>query len=526
MVIAKLSVTDFLARDLADSSIAKSFTEEALDAKLAMLQPAPFFHTAPHKHQKVAFLLAEFYKSYLLFLDPGLGKTKISLDVFVQHQRANRAKRLLVAVPNISVVDSWEEQTKLHAPQLHAIGLSSNTELTAKEKEDAFFEEGDVVIVTYAGLLRYACDKEPLDDSEDSANKLVPSEKRIKQIAAAFQMLVLDETSKLRKHTSTLYKAIKKMSKLIPYRLGLTGTPFDKNVEDLWSQFFLIDHGATLGETLGLFRAAFFEETRSYWGGFPEHKFDKKKTELLTRVLHNRSLRYTQEECLDLPPIVYNRREVVLPETTKTYYNLMVDAIKEAKGDIRLIDNAYVRLRQLTAGYVSFVDGSAESGRRETIFGVNPKLDALEGLLEELPPDRKLIIFNEYVKTGEIICAFLKKKKVKHTRLWGGSTDHQGVIEEFKHNAGTRVLVANSQSGGIGVNLQCANYIVFYESPPDTISRKQAIARCLRMGQQHHVFCYDLVVKNSIDAKILTALQAGIVFHDLLIDGKGSVDRL
>ncbi len=72
-----------------------------------------------------------------------------------------------------------------------------------------------------------------------------------------------------------------------------------------------------------------------------------------------------------------------------------------------------------------------------------------------------------------------------------------------------RILVANSVSGGTGLNLQIANYVIFYESPVSPIHRLQAEWRCYRAGQTKAVFIYDLVVAESVDEKILEFIKEG-----------------
>jgi len=99
------------------------------------------------------------------------------------------------------------------------------------------------------------------------------------------------------------------------------------------------------------------------------------------------------------------------------------------------------------------------------------------------------------------------------------------VLHDFQTNPYTKVLVANSKSGGAGLNLQVANYAIFYESPVSPIVRQQAERRCHRDGQQHStVFLYDLYVAHSIEEKILRYLSQGEDLLKAVVDGRESLE--
>src|SRR5512139_1162386 len=103
-----------------------------------------------------------------------------------------------------------------------------------------------------------------------------------KELCGRFGTLVLDESSNVKNHWSKSFGLCRRLSRMIPHRYCLTGTPIDKDPQDFWSQFWLIDHGHSLGETLGLFRSAFFVEKPNYWGGF-EYEFKQTMKRELSR---------------------------------------------------------------------------------------------------------------------------------------------------------------------------------------------------------------------------------------------------
>jgi len=90
----------------------------------------------------------------------------------------------------------------------------------------------------------------------------------------------------------------------------------------------------------------------------------------------------------------------------------------------------------------------------------------------------------------------------------------------FKTNPNCKVLFANTKSAGIGLNLQYANYVIFYELPMSSIDYKQALKRVHRSGQTKRVYIYSLITKDSVEEKIEKYLREGKNVFKNLIDAK------
>lgn len=508
MVVARFAVDDFLNRPVRNSDKVKLFSSNALDKKIFELIPTPHFTTQPYLHQKACFLLGLKYPAYLFLLYMGLGKTKLILDLFSYRQRTEKLKRLLVLVPNISNIETWREQVEIHAPHLSFAGISGNRE----ERASLILGASEVCVATYMGWLHLVCD--------NKNNKMVINEKQAKKYSQLFDQVVLDESSSFRKRKSLTYRACRRFIKYVPYRYCLTGTPFGRNPEDLWTQFYIIDSGQTLGETLGLFRAAFFTEKDDFWSGGKKYIFDKKKQKQLYDKMRNVSISYSEEECPDLPAKTYSIRPIIFSEETWAYYDKLVEELREAKGNFQLLKNTFIRMRQLASGFLAVQDPEGE--RIEVVFKENPKLEATIDLLHEIPFNRKVVIFNEFQKSGDILCARLKQERMPHVRLFGKTKNKAEVQHRFKETDKYRIMVSSS-AGAYGGNWQVANYVVFYESPTCPILRTQMEKRVHRQGQNRAVFYFDLPVKGSVEEKILKYLKEGKDLFKILVEGKFNV---
>lgn len=506
-MIAKSAIDDFVNRKLCDSRKAKRFTTEALDAKLAQLDPPPVFHSPLRHLQKVCFLLSLKYPQYLHFLDMGLGKTYLTLSLIDYFKKIEKVQRGLILVPNTTNIETWKREAKKRTPHLSVLGVVGDRE----QREEVLDSDADVVICTYMGWLSLTCDRK--------RHKMVPSS-RLKTIASTFQLVAYDEPhTMLSSHKSLSFRVCERFIRTTPFRYALDGTPFGVDPQELWPMFYLVDGGETLGETLGLFRSVFCTEKDNYWSGYPEYEFDKRKKRLLNRMIRHRSIRYSEEECNDLPKYIPIKRPVVWPAESWAYYEKMLARIRDAKKAKGLTENLFLRMRQICSGFLTAT--GAEGEKIEIQFEENPKLDALIEAVQEVRPDRKIIIFHEFIRSGEVISERLKKLKIKHVRVFSGTkhSERQNLEERFENDPTLRVIVG-SQAIAHGLNLQAANYEFWFETPTSPKIRKQEEKRAHRQGQTRKVFGVDFFIKNSIEAKILQYIKDGRDLFDEIVEGK------
>jgi hypothetical protein len=327
--------------------------------------------------------------------------------------------------------------------------------------------------------------------------------------------LLVHNCTCLMNHRSLQFNIAKRMSRGYDFRVGLTGTPLGRDPQVLWPQFYVVDRGEALGETMGVFRHTFFVEKPGFWGGV-ERTFKKKMTTDLHRLMAHSSIRYSVKECLDLPPKLVSERPFAMTDEQWGYYQAVTDKIRETAADERLLDvqGLFIRLRQITGGFVSL-------GGEPSALAENPKLDTLMEMLNELPEDEKIVIFNEFVFSGDQIAHALKDRGITAARLYSGTKDKQGELRRFVGDPKVRAFVVNSQSGAHGLNLQESGckYVAFYESPVSPIVRQQAEARVWRQGQDRTVFIYDLVARHTVDEKILKFLAEGRDLFTALVEG-------
>lgn len=514
MVISRQALEEFKVQQIRDCNWAKQLDEQELREQLRDRGLRHWWFTKPRDYQQRCILMGLKLSSLFLLLDPGLGKSLICLYLFQARKLQGKVRRMLVLVPALANVDGWREQIEEHAPALRFVGLDDGSKV---QKFDAVYDpNNEIVCVTYQGWLALT-HKHAKFNRKRKKRGLKRHDSTHDEIARLFDMVVWDESDQLSSHKSLSFRSAKRIQRLVPYRYALSGTPMDKTPEAMWSQFYALDGGETLGPTLGLFRSMYFTESESYWG-YKEYTFEAKNKKALSQRLYNRAIRYKDRECLDLPPMIgglvsgkYMLRKAAWPATNWRYYDQLCEELAAARGNPELLEDTYLRMRQVSAGFLKLKD---EDGTERVIkFDENPKLDVLVQLLSEIPKRRKVLIYTEHKPAGEIVMTRLQQEGISAVRLFSGTKDKRGAIRQFKADPNIRCLVG-SKAVVYGLNLQVANYGIMYQSSDSTRAREQFERRLLRQGQTRHVYVYDVVLPG-IDLRILKALREG---HNLRED--------
>lgn len=495
-MLSREAIDNFLAVPINNSDKAKDFSEEAINEKLIALNPPPRFETAPRLCQKVSFLLSITHPGYLFFLDPGLGKTKLVLDIIRWRMDRGEVVNALVLVLNAVNLGTWKRQAKTHAPDMY-VSLANTAQ----------YDIGDITVMTYAKFLKDVSSK---INGKPGRNI---DHRKLDDFAAKFELLACDECTALGHHDSKVSVATRMMQ--LPFTYLLSGTPVGRDPTLLWHQFFVADRGEALGETLGMFRAIFCKEVKNYFTRFPDYVFDKKKTDLLYERMRHSSIRYAITECADLPERIPVRIDVPMSDAARKEYDAVLERARDRDSAAGVIENSFIKMRQLCSGYCT--EGDADGERVTRVFDEQPKLEVLLEQLAEIPLDRKVLIFNVYIKSGEMICEALQKVKIKHLRLYSKTKQKHTIEERFDTDPTMRVLVC-SEAGAFGMNVQSANYVFFYESPVSPIIREQQIRRAWRLGQKNTVVVTDLVTTGSVEEKVLGFIEEGRDYHQALLD--------
>lgn len=518
-MIDERAITKFLDRKLSNYDWLKGENTKALDRALASLRPKPQIGKL-WDHQKASLLLLLELQRFMLHVDMGGGKTYTCLTMLQYRKQRGEKPKAVVLVPYLTAVATWVDEVAERIPSLNCVPLLGSTIENLRTLQTT---NANLYVICYQSAVAMLSEEVPQwKRKKKSKRKWRINKATVQEVFKGFDTIIMDEIHKCKSASSLTYKMCRAISARSDYAVGLTGTPFGKDLSDLWPQFYLIDFGETLGDTLGFFKSVFFTQKRNFWGA-PVFTFKKKLFPALKEIIKNCSIRYSVKDFHDMP-LRKRIKKIIKPnEGLEAYAQKCMKEIKEAvakkqKGAYREVESNYLKLRQLSSGFMTL--RGEDDDKLQVEFDEKPKLDALQELVEAMPHDSKMVVFHHFVFTNKLISDRLTAMKVKHARVWGGAKDPLKEIQRFKTDPKCRVLVINTKSGSSSLNLQIANYMTFFEQPDSPIDREQAERRVWRPGQTKRVFIYDLLMERTADMGLFMSNKAGTNLLADLFSGK------
>lgn len=497
----------FLDRVCRDYRRLNKMTEPQLEIACRWLPRLPLKWPHLARDQKISVLVAISRPRFAIWSDPSCGKTLIAMVAADYHRQAGKLRRVLVLVPRRANKEEWSLQAQEHCPHLGCVVLRGSSEEKWRQLRDS---SSLFVVETYAGFARMVC--------YEQDGRLQPDCDLLEELAARFSGVICDESSELGggaavTRQSLIFRLVRRLSRRAFMFLALSGTPFGRDPSLLWAQMYLVDHGETLGRSLGLFKAAFFGAA-DYWG---KQKFLADRRRDLHRLLANGSIRFTVAES-EVPRRRPLRRYVGIPVEQQDWLRRFYDTLWHDP-DRRRKESAFLRIRQLSSGFVGFVDD--ESGERaQVVFAENPKLEALCDLALSIPADYQFLVFHEWIVSGEWIAREFSRLGISHSVLRGNTADPKGMLQSFRRGD-SRAMIINHKSGDFGLNLQMARYSIHYESPLSAITRKQTEMRTIRRHSRHDwVAIIDLLMKGTMDERVLEFHAEGRDLFAAILDGR------
>jgi SNF2 family DNA or RNA helicase len=134
------------------------------------------------------------------------------------------------------------------------------------------------------------------------------------------------------------------------------------------------------------------------------------------------------------------------------------------------------------------------------------KYERLKEIIDEhLSQGRKVLVFSFFLQVIADVCDLVGGA----AQITGGTShgERQRIIDEFTTAPDARVLVGQIDAGGIGVNLQAAQVVIIMEPQLKPSSEWHAIARAHRMGQSKTVTVHRLMVRGTIEERIVELLR-------------------
>ena len=432
-----------------------------------------------HNYQNKAIDFIINKRNVALFLDMGLGKTISTLTAIDKliYDEFNVSKVLLIAPLRVCNT-VWEKEALNWGHTKHL--TFSNISGGKQNMIQGLKNEADIYLINRENVLALV---EHLGKDWD------------------FDMMVIDESSSFKNPTSKRFKALKKVITKINYTVLLTGTPSPNGYMDLWSQIYLLDMGMRLCINITAYRNRFFN--KDYMGY--TYELRKGAAKEIQDAINDVVLSMSAEDYLELPKVIsnviYNELDGKLLKTYNEFKSkLILDIGKEEVITAMSAATLSNKLLQFCSGNIYDDDGNIKE--IHTL-----KIDMLKEIIEDNQSETFLIAYNY---KHELIAL---QKHFKDAVV----LDKKGEAVERWNRGKIKILLAQSQSAGHGINLQHGgNNIIWYGFTWSLEVYQQFNARLNRQGQTKPVVINHLAV-GEIEKRLMTTLaNKDITQADLL----------
>jgi len=427
----------------------------------------------PYQKEGIGWLqyLAKNHFGGVLADEMGLGKTLQTLAFLELRRKENKTKLPSLVLCPTSLVINWMDEGKKFAPGLKMLALHGAGRKTLLSK----IPDYDLVVTSYALLRRDIAEYEMLE----------------------FDSVVLDEAQSIKNRSSQTAVSVKKLT--CDHRLVLTGTPLENSLLDLWSIYDFLMPGY-------LGTATDFRDRYE----IPVAKLgDEKAQQRLRQRVRPFLLRRTKAEVArDLPAKIEQISWCELTDEQKGVYRQILEegrrqvselAGKASGGKDRIaVLTVLMRLRQACC-HLGLLPQNGKtwtepSGKMEYF------LDRLE---EAISGGHRMLVFSQFVSLLKIVQEELRRRKVPHCYLDGGTVDRAGEVERFQRNQDIPVFLISLKAGGTGLNLTGADTVIHFDPWWNPAVEDQATARAHRIGQNKIVSSYKLIARDTVEEKIV-----------------------
>lgn len=324
-----------------------------------------------------------------------------------------------------------------------------------------------------------------------------------------FDAVIFDEAHKLSAPGSRQSRAAHAL-KFIPNRLAMTGTPMTGSLLKIYGIARAIDdqlftvNGRRLGTRYEYFESYFSDFIVS---GHQHILIDYKNMNVFHEQLNRVAISIKTEDVIDLPDQMHINRYYDLGKKARKIYNdLKKEMIAEWDNNVLVASNILVkslRLHQITGGFVPDNFTPIDTG----------KYELLESVLDEIG-EQDVVVFARYTAEIKFIREQLSKRDYTTFELSG----QRNEIKLWKDSDIPSILVVQIETGAEGIDLTKAHYAIYYSHTFSGTKYQQSLARLRRVNQKNTVTYIHLLTRNTIDEKILNALNEGKKIEDEILE--------
>ena len=436
----------------------------------------------PYEHQRKTAEFLTLHPKAFCFNEQGTGKTASAIWAADFLMKQGVIRRALIICP-LSIMDSAWRDDLFEVAMHRTVDVAHGS---AAKRKKIIDNGAEFVVINYDGV------------------EIV--EENIRN--GGFDLIIVDEATHYKNAQSKRWKCLNRLVTEDTWLWMMTGTPAAQSPLDAYGIAKLVNPSA-VPRFFGSFRdQVMFKISQFKW------RPKENATETVFNALQP-AIRYTKEQCLDLPDMTYVKRFVELTRQQKKYYEILKQRlVMEAAGEEITAANAAVamnKLLQISAGAVY-----ADSG--DTLeFDIKNRYNVLKEVIDE--SSQKVLVFVPFKHTIDILTERLRKDGHTAEVIRGDvpASKRTEIFKRFQDTPNPKILVIQPQSAAHGVTLTAANTVVWWGPTSSLETYAQANARVHRSGQKHPCTVVQLQ-GSAIEKHVYALLDSRIDVHSKMID--------
>lgn len=436
----------------------------------------------PFSHQRTTAAFLATHPRCFVLSQAGTGKTSAAAWAADYLMQRGYVKKVLIVCP-VSIMDTAWRADLFRTVMHRTVGLAIGDRRRRIKVIDANY---DFTIINFDGV------------------KVVREE----LAAAGYDLIIVDEATSLKNAQTDRWKAVNSLLQPTTRVWLMTGTPASQSPLDAYGLAKLVDPNSVPRSFRAFRDSVMIMVTQHRW--IPRADAQERVFNILQPAI-----RFTKEECLDLPDLLYATRDVPLTAQQKRYYEtLRNDMIATAAGEEITAVNAAAKINKL----LQVSQGCVFTDNREVIeFDITHRLNELLTVIEQT--DQKVIVFVPYRHVLQRLEDELANAGVTCVSIHGGTpgTQRAVYIKQFQSEDDPKVILLIPQAAAHGVTLTRADTVVWWGPVPSAELYLQGNARAHRAGQRNPVTVVRLQ-GSAVERRIYTLLDDKVDMHQGIVD--------
>ncbi len=436
----------------------------------------------PMAHQIDTSEFLTLNKRAFCFNEQGTGKTASAIWAADYLINLGIVRRVLVVCPLSIIQSAWQADLFKFAVHRHVDMAYGNRH----KRKEIINGTAEFVIINFDGI--------EIVEQDIKAND--------------FDLIIIDECSAYKSVQTNRWKSMKRLVGPDTWLWLMTGTPAAQSPLDAYGIAKLcVPEQAP--QFYGRYRdMVMYNVSRFKW--MPKPDAQEKVFSMLQPAI-----RFTKEQCLDLPEVTDVFREAPLTPQQKKYYEELKRTMSmTADGEQVTAVNAAVNINKL----LQLSGGAVYTNDKDVIeFDVSNRLSVIKEVIDEA--SHKVLIFVPFTHTIKLLTDYLTKHSVTNEIINGSVSvsKRTEIFKQFQENPNPTVLVIQPQAASHGVTLTAANVVIWYSPVTSVETYLQANARVHRKGQVNPVTVVH-IEGSPVERRLYTMLQTKLDTHTKLID--------